>query len=70
MRLAATPDGGTRLIYAYSAALSGKLAGIGHRLLDGVVKTLIADFFDRFAAHLRGERRSAWSMLRRLVRRR
>src|SRR5262249_11935820 len=67
VRLTEMPDGGTRLTYAYSAALSGKLAGIGHRLLDGVVKALIADFFERFAAHLRGDRRTAWSTLRRMA---
>ena len=33
---------------------SGKLAGFGQRMLDGVVRVLLASFFDRLAAHLRG----------------
>ena len=44
----------TRLTYRYVAAVGGKLAGFGQRMLDGVVRVLLAQFFERLAAHLRG----------------
>ena len=49
------PEGRTRLAYRYVAAVGGKLAGFGHRMLDGVVRVLLASFFERLGAHLRGE---------------
>jgi len=54
--LAATADGRTRLGYRYVAAIGGKLAGFGQRMLDGVVRVLLADFFERLGSHLRGDR--------------
>jgi 2-furoyl-CoA dehydrogenase large subunit len=53
--LAALPEGRTRLTYCYVAAIGGKLAGFGQRMLDGVVRMLLASFFERLGAHLRGE---------------
>ena len=53
--LAALPEGRTRLTYRYVAAVGGKLAGFGQRMLDGVVRVLLASFFARLGAHLRGE---------------
>ncbi len=47
------PDGeGTVLIYTAKAAVGGKLAQIGQRLIDGAAKQIADDFFKRFAAAL------------------
>jgi 2-furoyl-CoA dehydrogenase large subunit len=76
--LAPLPDERTRLTYRYVATVGGKLAGFGQRMLDGVVRVLLASFFDRLAAHLSGASMRggfvAWlkntlSMLRMLVHR-
>jgi 2-furoyl-CoA dehydrogenase large subunit len=37
----------TRLSYRYVAAVGGKLAGFGQRMLDGIVRVLLATFFER-----------------------
>jgi len=42
--------GATRLCYAVNAEVSGKLAQIGSRLIDGAARKLADDFFSRFAA--------------------
>ena len=76
--LAPLPQERTRLMYRYVAAIGGKLAGFGHRMLDGIVRVLLASFFERLAAHLRGAPvragfvgwlKSSVSMLRVLMRR-
>jgi len=38
----------TRLSYAVSAKVGGKLAQLGARLVDGAAKKMAADFFSRF----------------------
>jgi carbon monoxide dehydrogenase subunit G len=43
-------DGGTQLAYTASAEVSGKLAQVGSRLIDGVAKRMAAEFFARFKA--------------------
>ena len=44
------PDGaGTLLKYAVSAAIGGKLAQIGARLIDGTARKMASDFFAKFA---------------------
>jgi carbon monoxide dehydrogenase subunit G len=44
------PDsGGTLLKYAVSAAIGGKLAQIGARLIDGTARKMAEDFFAKFA---------------------
>lgn len=48
-------DATTTLSYAYRANVSGRLASFGHRMLDGVVRLLLATFFDRLRAVLLGE---------------
>jgi carbon monoxide dehydrogenase subunit G len=54
-RVALAPaEAGTRVDYAVSAQVGGKLAQIGSRLIDGVAAKLADDFFTRF-----GERASA-----------
>lgn len=49
-------DEGTELTYEANAALGGKLAQLGSRLVGGVAKRLAGQFFDAFQAHVeRGE---------------
>ncbi len=46
-----TPEGGgTALTYTAKAAIGGKLAQIGQRLIDGAAKQIADDFFKRFSA--------------------
>ncbi len=48
-----TPEGdGTVLVYTAKAAVGGKLAQIGQRLIDGAARQIADDFFSRFAAAL------------------
>ena len=47
-----TPEGaGTRLSYRYGVDLSGKVAAVGGRMLDGAARLLIAEFFKRLGRH-------------------
>jgi carbon monoxide dehydrogenase subunit G len=39
----------TRLSYSYSAEVGGRVASLGHRMLSGVTRLLIGQFFERFA---------------------
>lgn len=43
---------GTVLTYAVDVQISGKLAQLGSRLIDGVAARLANQFFDEFARHL------------------
>lgn len=61
-------DGGTRVTYSYSAKVSGKVAAVGGRMLDGAARSLIKQFFEalvkRSGGTPRGENgRSFWSGL-------
>ena len=49
-------SGGTKLAYDVDAAIGGKLAQIGQRLIQGTAKKMSDDFFDSFAARFEGER--------------
>ena len=50
-RVTLTDEGGaTRLRYTVTAEVSGKLAQIGSRLIDGAARKMADDFFSRFAA--------------------
>ncbi len=50
-RVTLTDEGGaTRLRYTVAAEVSGKLAQIGSRLIDGAARKMADDFFRRFAA--------------------
>ena len=42
----------TRLRYRYRAKVGGRVAGIGHRMLGGVVNVLANQFFSGLARHL------------------
>ena len=77
-RVTLTPDGtgGTIVHYVYEAALGGKIASVGGRLLDGAMRVVIGQFFANLARAAGGSRRSGLgpssllSLLRRLFRRR
>jgi len=45
----ASDGAGTLLSYTVNAAIGGKLAQIGARLIDGTARKFAADFFSRFA---------------------
>lgn len=50
----AAQDGGTQLSYQVDAAVGGKLAQLGSRLIDGFAKKLADDFFERFQQAVEG----------------
>ena len=62
--LAENAQGHTTLSYDYAANIGGKLASFGHRMLDGVVRVLLASFFDRLRASLRGVKPSSGFLAR------
>lgn len=47
--LAPDGEGGTKLTYQYDAAIGGKVASIGGRLLDGAIRVVIGQFFAALA---------------------
>jgi 2-furoyl-CoA dehydrogenase large subunit len=49
IRLTPAGDGGTLVSYDYDAAIGGKLAAVGGRLLDGAAKVVIRQFFAALA---------------------
>jgi carbon monoxide dehydrogenase subunit G len=53
VRLEEVPEG-TRLAYDVDAKVTGKLAQLGGRLIDGFAKKFADDFFDRFKAQVEG----------------
>lgn len=50
-RITLVPDeaGGTRIGYTYEAAVGGKVAAVGGRLLDGAARVIIGEFFTALA---------------------
>src|SRR5579872_1135655 len=48
-------NGGTAIHYVYDAAIGGKLASIGGRLLDGAARVIIAQFFAALARQAGGD---------------
>jgi len=58
--------GRTIVAYRYEAAIGGKIASIGGRLLDGAARAIIGQFFAAFAAQAGGRR--AGGFLARLLR--
>lgn len=59
VRLDETEDGGTRLSYDYEAAVGGKVAAVGGRLLDGAARMVIGQFFRSLGRHAGGAEASA-----------
>lgn len=52
-------DSNTTLSYTYNAEVGGKVAAIGQRMLGGVAKMLIGDFFKRIKKNLEHDQKSA-----------
>ena len=61
---------GTRLGYRYRADVGGRIAGVGQRMLDSVVRLLIRQFFGGLKNHLQpaSARQSIWSRIGRTIR--
>jgi 2-furoyl-CoA dehydrogenase large subunit len=66
--LAPTASGGTSIRYAYEAAIGGKVASIGGRLLDGAARVIIGQFFAALARQAGGgaSDQSRWSFVAKL----
>jgi 2-furoyl-CoA dehydrogenase large subunit len=47
-------DGGTAIRYVYEAAIGGKVASIGGRLLDGAARVIVGQFFAALARQAGG----------------
>lgn len=60
-------DGGTRLCYDYSASVSGKVAAVGGRMLEGAAKIVLRQLFEQLGRQAGGAgaapRRSWWQRL-------
>ena len=52
VRLIASDGGGTRLEYVYAAAVSGRLATVGGRMLQGASRVVVDQIFARLAREL------------------
>lgn len=52
IRLTRSGDNATLLSYRYEADVGGRIASVGHRMLDSVVRLLIRQFFAGLSAHL------------------
>jgi 2-furoyl-CoA dehydrogenase large subunit len=52
--LAPAGNGGTSIRYVYEAAIGGKVASIGGRLLDGAARVIISQFFASLARQAGG----------------
>ncbi|GEO42539.1 carbon monoxide dehydrogenase [Skermanella aerolata] len=61
---------GTRVVYRYDAAVGGKVAAVGGRMLDSATRMLIGQFFDRLIARAGGPAavETSPSLLTRLLR--
>jgi len=68
-RVTLEPDGanGTVVTYRYEAAIGGKVAAVGGRLLDGAAKLVIGQFFAALAAHA-GDGKQRTGLIGRLLR--
>jgi 2-furoyl-CoA dehydrogenase large subunit len=63
--LSETAPGHTMIAYRYEAAIGGKVASIGGRLLDGAARVIIGQFFQALAAEAGGHRPvGLWARLR------
>jgi 2-furoyl-CoA dehydrogenase large subunit len=59
-------NGGTVIDYKYTAAIGGKVASIGGRLLDGATRVIIGQFFAALARHAGGGAASSGGLFSRL----
>jgi 2-furoyl-CoA dehydrogenase large subunit len=60
IRLAPVQGGGTHVAYDYDAAIGGKVASVGGRLLDGAAKIVIRQFFAALVRHAGGAAGRGW----------
>jgi 2-furoyl-CoA dehydrogenase large subunit len=61
-------ESGTTLDYKYNAAIGGKVASIGGRLLDGAARVIIGQFFTALARHADGGMQSSGGLITKLRR--
>jgi 2-furoyl-CoA dehydrogenase large subunit len=61
-------ESGTTLDYKYNAAIGGKVASIGGRLLDGAARVIIGQFFTALARHADGGTQSSGGLVTKLRR--
>nr|WP_067286963.1 molybdopterin cofactor-binding domain-containing protein [Marinobacterium profundum] len=54
IRLSSLEDGGTRLDYQYDAAVGGKIAAVGGRMLQGASRVIIGQIFSRLSQQVGG----------------
>ena len=55
-RLHLAPEArGTRVRYDYAFEITGKVAAVGGRMLDGAARVIIGQFFERLIAHVGGQ---------------
>ncbi len=61
-------DGGTRVDYDYHVEISGKVAAVGGRMLEGAARIVIGQFFERLVGQVGGARPAVswWQRLLRL----
>lgn len=52
-------DGGTRLSYDYSAEVSGKVAAVGGRMLEGAAKIVLGQLFEQLGRQASGQPQQA-----------
>lgn len=68
VRLESLGENETRIHYDYAAVLGGRVVSLGHRVLGGVTRLLIGQFFERFALDIGiAHRVNAYSRLRALL---
>ncbi len=62
-------DGGTEVSYTYTVEVTGKVAAVGGRMLDGATRMLVRQFFERLAAKVGGPpvHESWWTRLLRAL---
>ena len=61
--------GGTEVTYAYTVEVSGKVAAVGGRMLEGAARFVVGQFFERLAAQVGGPmvREPWWTRLLRAL---
>jgi 2-furoyl-CoA dehydrogenase large subunit len=59
---------GTRVSYDYTIALTGTVASVGGRMLDGATRALVGQFFQRLVAQVGGGPVATGSLWRRILR--
>ncbi len=67
VRLAAA-DGGTNIEYDYTVEITGKVAAVGGRMLEGASRVVMNQFFERLARQVDGGSVAEPSLWRRLLR--